>query len=438
MATEPGKRPEGAPSPAVTALQTPKGTHDVLWPESSRWEALIATFATLVERAGYGLVSTPVFEHAGLFRRGLGDASEVVGKELYEFTDRDGSVLALRPEGTASVVRAFLQHHPVVPWKAWYVTPMFRHENPQAGRYRQHHQVGIEALGAADADLDVEVISLAHDLFGALGIERYELRLNSLGDAVCRPGYLASLLAYLREHRGELCDEHAEHFERNPMRVLDCKRESCRAVSAGAPKLLDALCDPCREHLARVREGLEAVGIEAVLTPTLVRGLDYYTRTTFEFASGALEGAQNGIGGGGRYDRLVEMLGGEPTPGIGFGIGIERVLLACEAEGVFGAPDRSPDAFVVDVTGGDAARDLTAALRRAGLHAERAFDAKSMKAQMRVADRSGARVALIVGERERSSGTVTLRPLRAEGEQRSVPMDAVVAAVRGEKEAEEP
>jgi histidyl-tRNA synthetase len=418
--------PDAEPRPAT--LQAPKGTHDVLYPESRRWEALVGTFAALVEAAGYGLVVNPVFEHVAVFRRGIGEGSDVVGKEMYEFPDRDGSVLALRPEGTASVVRAFLQHHPLVPWKAWYVTPAFRHENPQAGRYRQHHQVGVEVLGTPDPDLDVEVVSLAADFLAALGLADVALKLNSMGDDVCRPGYLGLLAETLAARRDELCDEHRERLEANPLRVLDCKREGCRAVSAGAPHFIDHLCDPCAEHLGRVRAGLAALGVHATLDHRLVRGFDYYTRTTFEFTSGALTAAQNGVGGGGRYDRLAEMLGGPPTPGIGFGIGIERVLLACDAEGTFPVSAGVLDAFVVDVVGGDAARDLTAQLRRAGLRADRSFDGRSMKAQMRAADRSGARLALIVGPKERDSGTVVVRPLRGGG-QAEVAREALVEVV---------
>jgi histidyl-tRNA synthetase len=330
------------------------------------------------------------------------------------------------------VVRAFVQHRPPLPWKAWYATPAFRYERPQAGRYRQHHQLGVEALGPADPDLDVEVVALADDFFRSLGLDSFTLRLNSMGDAVCRPGYLGLLTSYLAQRRHELCPEHAARLEDNPLRALDCKRPACQAVTADAPSLVDHLCDPCRLHFERVRAGLTALGVPYQLDHRLVRGFDYYTRTTFEFASAALEAAQNGIGGGGRYDGLVEMLGGPPTPGIGFGIGIERLLLACDAEGVFPVAPVALDAFVVDVDGGESARDLTAVLRRAGLRADRAFDGRSIKSQLRSADRSGARVALIVGPDEVSAGTVSLRPLRGTGEQRTVARSAVVEAVRQE------
>jgi len=414
------------------AARTPTGTHDVLWPESTRWEALLGRFADHAERAGYGLAHTPIFEDVKVFRRGTGEGSDVVGKEMYEFEDKGGRPLALRPEGTAPLVRAWVQHRPPLPWKAWYATPAFRYERPQAGRYRQHHQVGVEALGTADADLDVEVIALADRFYRALGLATFGLRLNSMGDANCRPAYLDLLRDYLLARRDDLCPEHQERAAEHPLRVLDCKRDACLAATADAPTLADHLCEPCREHLARVLTGLDALGVAYEVDHRLVRGFDYYTRTTFEFSSDALGSAQNGIGGGGRYDGMVEMLGGPPTPGIGFGLGIERILLACDAEGVFPVEPTPLDAFVVDTTGGAAARDLTAALRDAGLSADRAFDDRSMKAQFKAADRSGARWVLVVGPDEAASGTVSLRPLRDAGDQRTVLVAEVVDAVRAE------
>jgi histidyl-tRNA synthetase len=411
------------------AARAPVGTRDVLWPESTRWEGLLGRFAHLVERAGYGLVHTPIFEDVRVFRRGIGEGSDVVGKEMYEFEDRGGRTLALRPEGTAPMVRAYVQHRPPLPWKAWYATPAFRYERPQAGRYRQHHQVGVEALGPTDPDLDVEVVGLADGLFRSVGLSRFVLAVNSMGDSVCRPGYLESLRAFLEERKDQLCPEHADRLAANPLRVLDCKRPECRAATADAPRFVDHLCDACRAHFGRVQAGLEALDIPYVLDHRLVRGFDYYTRTTFEFSSGALEAAQNGIGGGGRYDGLVEMLGGPPTPGIGFGVGIERLLLACDAEQVFPVDPPVLDVFVVDVTGGEAARDLTAELRAAGLRADRAFDGRSMKSQLKSADRSRATAAVIVGPDEVSAGEVTLRPLRDDGEQRRVRRADVVETV---------
>ena len=411
------------------APRSPKGTHDVLPPESARWEALIAAFAQLATRYGLGLAHTPAFEDARVFRRGIGDASEMVTKEMYEFEDRSGRRLALRPEGTAPIVRAYVQHRPPVPWRVWYVTPAFRYEQAQAGRYRQHHQVGAEVLGTEDPDVDVEVISLAHDFYAALGLTRVALRLNSLGDLECRPAYLEELRSYLAEHQGELCDEHATTWSRNPMRVLDCKRAACRAVADKAPLLSERLCGPCTAHLARVGAGLDAAGVAYSHDGHLVRGLDYYTRTTFEFTGTALESASDAIGGGGRYDLLAEALGGPPTPGIGFGSGIERVLLTCDAEGVFPALARDPEVFVVDVTGGEVARDVVLSLRRAGIRAARSYDARSMRAQLKQADRSGAVVAVIVGPSELEASSAVVRDLVA-GTQTTEPLEALLARAR--------
>ncbi|MGP0030783.1 MAG: histidine--tRNA ligase [Acidimicrobiales bacterium] len=411
------------------APRTPKGMHDVLWPESARWEHLVARFAAQVERAGYGLAITPLVEHVGVFHRGVGEESELVGKEMYTFADRDGQVMALRPEGTASIVRAFVQHHPVPPWKSWYVAPLFRHENPQQGRYRQHFQLGVEALGPADADLDVEVVTLAFAFIASLGLHRVTLKVNSMGNETCRPNYIELLRAFLAERRDSLCDAHRERMDQNPLRVLDCKTPECEHATELAPHFLDHLCPECAAHFDRLRVGLDALDVPYVVDHRLVRGFDYYTRTTFEFASGSMESAQNALGGGGRYDGLAEMLGGGRTPGIGFGLGIERLFLACDAEGVTPPAPPPLDAYVVDVTGGEEALLLVAELRRAGLRVDRAFDGRSMKSQMRSADRSGARVALLIGAKELADDVVTFRPLRDEAEQRSVARQDVVASV---------
>ena len=409
-------------SEELEAPRAPTGTHDVLPPESSRWEALLGIFATLAERWGFGMVHTPMFEDLRVFHRGIGESSEVVGKEMYEFEDRGGRRLALRPEGTASIVRAFVQHRPTTPWRAWYATPSFRYERPQAGRYRQHHQVGVEALGSDDPDVDVEVIALAQSFFSALGLSQFTLSVNSMGCARCRPAYVERFRAYLEERESSLCPEHQERLALNPLRVLDCKKETCLAATADAPMLLHALCEECSSHHQRVLEGLHAAEIPWVPNERLVRGFDYYTRTTFEFSSTALEGAQNAIGGGGGYDGLVEQLGGPPTPGIGFGIGIERALLACDAEGVFEPTPPTPVAFIVDVTGGTAARDLVATLRSRGRFVERAYGGRSMKAQLKAADRSGAPVALLIGADELESGSITLRALREQRDQVTTPL----------------
>jgi histidyl-tRNA synthetase len=379
-------------------------------------------------RAGYGLAVTPMFEDVGVFTR-VGEGTDIVRKEMYDFPDKGGHHLALRPEGTAPVVRAWVQHRRPLPWKAWYAAPNFRYERAQAGRYRQHHQLGAEVLGSDDPDLDVEVVDLAWSAVRGLGLRQVDLLLNSLGDGACRPADLDALRSFLAGRQDRLCDEHRPRALDAPLRVLDCKRDACRAATDDAPRSVDHLCGPCAHHFARVEAGLVALAIPYRQDFRLVRGLDYYTRTTFELAAAALETAQNAVGGGGRYDGLAEALGGPPTPGIGFGLGVERLLLACDAEGVFPAPDASVDVFVVDTAGGAEAVLLTHQLRAAGVACDRAFDGRSMKAQFRAADRSGARLALVVGEREAAEQTVSVRDLRS-GDQQTVDRADVVAHVR--------
>lgn len=413
-------------------FQAPYGTRDVLPPESARWEALVATFAGLAARAGYGLVQGPMFEDLGVFKR-MGEGTDVVRKEMYDFLGKSEPPhhLALRPEGTAGVVRAFIEHRPAtVPWKVWYAAPNFRYERPQANRLRQHHQVGVEAIGVADPDLDVEVIGLLHDFYVALGLREVRLVVNSIGTPADRTAYIDRLRSYLVGRIGELDPADQEKVEAHPMRVLDTKREASKAVVADAPLLLDSLSPEAAAHFDRVQAGLAALDIPFVIEPRLVRGLDYYTHTAFEFVSTALESAQSTIGGGGRYDGLVESLGGPATPGIGFGSGIERVLATCDAEGVFGIPEHRLDVFVVDLTGGDQARDLTAELRRAGFAADRAWGGRSMKAQMKVADRSQARFAVLVGSDEVDAGVVTVRDLRGGTGQDTVARDLLADALR--------
>ena len=396
----------------MKSFQSPKGTQDILPPQSARWVELVGRFAALAQRSGFGLVMSPGFEDAEVFRRSSGDSSDVVTKEMYEFKDRGGRDIALRPEGTASVVRAFVQHSPVPPFKAFYAAPMFRYERPQAGRFRQHHQLGVEIIGTDDPMADVEVISLLDGLYADLGLSSLRLRVNSLGDANCAPGYREQLSAYLETHAQELCDEHRFKWAVNPLRILDCKRPECRKVSAGAPRLSEALCEECRLHFAAVLEGLDRLAISYEQDDFLVRGLDYYTRTTFEYGSDTLEG----VGGGGRYDGLVAALGGPELSGVGFGAGIERILLACDSDGVLSPEDmrlsRGLDVFVVDGTETGAALELCQALRGAGLAVDRAFDGRSVKAQLRAADRSGARLACIVGAEDLAEGLVTIRVLR--------------------------
>jgi histidyl-tRNA synthetase len=423
-----------AAAPAAGPFRAPGGTHDVLPPDSARWEALIATFAATVGAAGYGLIQTPMFEEIGVFKR-MGEGTDVVRKEMYDFLDKGGRHLALRPEGTASVVRAYVQHRPTLPWKVWYAAPSFRYEHAQANRFRQHHQLGVEALGPADPDLDVEVVVLLVDFYRSLGLRQVDLAINSIGTPGDRSSYIDRLRSFHVGRIGELDPDDQEKVESHPMRVLDSKRERSQAVVAEAPLLIDSLSPEAATHFDRVQRGLTALGVAFHVEPRLVRGLDYYTHTAFELQSAALGGAQNTIGGGGRYDGLAESLGGPPTPGIGFGTGIERVLATCDAEGVFGARPPQVDVYIVDVTGGEAARDLSTELRRAGIGADRSFAGetgapRSMKAQMKAADRSGAALAVIIGEDELAAGTATVRDLRGEGGQTALARTDLVEHLR--------
>ncbi len=396
-------------------FRAPYGTHDVLAPESDRWQALVARFADRARRFGYGLVVTPIFEHAEVFHR-VGEQTDVVSKEMYEFSDRGGRRLALRPEGTASVVRAFVQHHPPVPWKCWYLAPNFRAERPQKGRYRQHYQLGAEVLGVDDPDVDVEMISLlAGFLRDDLGLSGLRLLLNSMGDAESRARHRDVLLAYFAEHAHLLGDDMAR-AELNPLRILDSKRPDWQAMLDAAPQLGHHLSDESAEHFARVQAGLGALGIPYEIAPRLVRGFDYYTRTTFEVQSDAIDAAQNALGGGGRYDRLAQDMGGPPTPSIGFGAGIERILLACDADGALPAPARRVDVFVVDMLGNEDAAVLLQELRSRGLAADRAYGGRSVKKQWAAADKSGAAFGVMLAPKEAAAGRVGVKDL-VSGEQ---------------------
>ncbi len=398
-------------------FQAPKGTKDVLPGESYKWEQVILKFKNIVSLAGYGLTVSPMFEDANLFKRGAGESSDVTRKEMYEFQDKGGRLIALRPEGTASIVRAFIEHSLPTPFRTWYLTPAFRYERHQKARYRQHHQLGVEVLGALSPSVDVEVIDLAGTFFDSLALKDRELIINSMGDENCRPQYKEKLLKYLISNKASLCDEHIEHVELNPLRVLDCKTESCRSIVSGAPKIDENLCSDCEAYYGRVLDGLSQLGIKTRKDPTLVRGFDYYTRTTFEFTSHVLSGTQNAIGGGGRYDNLVESLGGPKTPGIGFGIGIERILLVMSELGLEMDEQKRPDVFIVDLTNGSLNSELSHKLRSHGISTIISGQETSLKSQLRMANKSNARVCIIIGERELKDGKVSLKDLDAAGDQ---------------------
>ena len=314
----------------MSSPRAPKGTYDLLPDEAAERDAVVAAAARVFAAYGYRHVVTPEFEETGLFERGVGEATDIVRKEMYTFTDKGERLLTLRPEGTAPICRAYVEHgmHKLPqPVKLWYYCPMFRYEKPQAGRYREHYQIGAEAIGSAEPAVDAEVILLLAAIFAELGVEGVTLNMNSMGDPQCRPAYVEKLREYLRGREDELCGDCLERIDLNPLRTFDCKVESCRAVLDEAPRISDHLCPECREHFDAVLALVRAAGLEPNLDFRLVRGLDYYTRTTFEFNSDRL-GAQSGVGGGGRYDGLVEQIGGPPTPGVGWGSGLERIALA--------------------------------------------------------------------------------------------------------------
>lgn len=413
--------------------QAPRGTQDILPEEQPYWDWVRDTAARLAGLFGYGRIDTPVFEPAALFVRTTGEATDIVQKEMYVFQDRGGQELALRPEGTAPVCRAYLEHglhaRPQ-PVRLWYIAPIFRYDRPQAGRYRQHHQFGVEAIGDESPALDAEVIELLWSLYGELGLSGLTLRLNSIGDRNCRPAYVAVLREYYSDKLDRVCADCRDRFQRNPLRLLDCKQESCQPVIAGAPALTDHLCAGCAEHFAQLRGYLDALGIPYELEPRLVRGFDYYTRTVFEVHP-PVEGAQSAIGGGGRYDGLIEELGGPPTPAVGFGTGIERIILNLKRQEVAVPQGRGVQAFVA-YQGAQArlpALRLASRLRRQGIATVVATGDRSLKAQMRQADARGARYALILGPREVETGTVTVRRL-ADGHQETLPAEEVVSRLR--------
>ncbi len=405
-------------------FQAPRGTHDVL-PADAAWWHVVRTMEEVASLYGWGRIQTPGFEDTALFARTSGAASDVVHKEMYSFTDRSDRSLTLRPEGTAPIARAYLErglHREAQPVKAYTIAPMYRYGAPGLGRYREHYQLSVEAIGSAEPALDAEVIQIYAELLRRLGVTKWQLQLNSIGDAACRPAYVERLNEWLDAH-SDVLDEDARHKRAtSPLQVFDVKDERVRAALADAPKIGESLCDACRAHFGAVQVQLDALGVPYVLTPTLVRGLDYYTRTTFEFV-GPFANANSTICGGGRYDGLVEAIGGPPTPGIGFGAGIERLLLALENEGIT-IEQAALDVFVV--LGEDADRAavsrLLVELRRAGLSADTDYAGRSFKGQMTQAGRTRAGAVVIVGG-DRAA-------IRRKGrEEEPVALDRVVATL---------
>ena len=400
-------------------FQALPGTRDLFAPDTDRMRALVEVFAEEAENAGFGQIVSPMFEDLGVFTR-IGESTDIVTKELYDFEDNGGRRVALRPEFTASVCRAYAERRPVPPWKAWYAGPAFRQEKAQKGRYRQFDQVGAEVIGSHDPDLDTELIALASRFYARIGLTDVTLLINTLGDKADRPGYLDALRSYFGERIDELSEQSRATLEINPLRVLDSKRPGDAPLIADAPMLIDYVSDDAATAYQRVIVGLTALAVPFTEAPRLVRGLDYYTRTTFEFASNALDAAQNAVGGGGRYDGLVADLGGPDDPGVGFALGVDRTLLACDSESVFAVPRPTADLFVVATTLGTEALELTQSLRAEGWRVERAYDGRSMKAQMKAANKSRAPIAVIVGDTEAAAGTVSVRPMTGDGEQITV------------------
>jgi histidyl-tRNA synthetase len=419
-------------------FQAPRGVADILPEDQPYWRWLQQTASRVAESYGYRRIDTPVFEDKGVFVRPGAGGTDIVDKEIYLFEDRGGDELALRPEGTAGVCRAYIEHGMgswPQPVRLFYIVSIFRYDRPQAGRYRVHHQFGCEAIGDGEPYLDAELIDLLGTFYGALGLSGHNLQLNSIGDAVCRPAYIEKLRAYYAPKLDQMCEDCRRRFYTNPLRLLDCKNAPCQPFKAGAPRISDNLCDACQAHFDALRRYLDELGHVYELNPYLVRGLDYYTRTVFEFQPKE-EGAQSTMGAGGRYDGLIEELGGQPTPGIGFGSGIERLIINLRRQGLGpeGAP--APDAFIAvaaEEAEGPALR-LARDLRAAGLEAV-VGGGRSLRAQMRHANAIGARKALVLGREELAGGTVTVRDLaNQQQEQRALGEVAAILAGQPGKE----
>lgn len=406
--------------------KAPKGTQDVLPGQSEKWQAVEAVVREEAALHGFGEVRTPVFEHTELFQRSVGETTDVVQKEMYTFRDKGDRSVTLRPEGTAGAVRAFLEHglfSAAMPQKLWYETACYRYEKMQKGRLREFHQFGVEMFGAADALADAEVISIADSIFRRLGVQNLALELNSIGCPACRATYTQALKDYFGQYKDELCGTCLERLERNPMRLLDCKAARCHEIGQGAPSILDYLCEGCKAHFETVRSALDSLGIPYRVNDRIVRGLDYYNRTVFEFTTTDL-GSQATVCGGGRYDGLVEQMGGPATPALGFGMGLERLLLLMEAQGIAFPPAEGCALYIGSI--GAAARQksfaLASALRKSGVAA--AFDemGRGVKAQMKYADKIGARFSMVLGDNELREGRAEIKNMRT-GEKTGVPLD---------------
>lgn len=410
----------------------PKGTKDVLPSQIDKWHHVEGVFRDLCARYAFKEIRTPVFEHTELFARGVGDTTDIVEKQMYSFKDYGNRDITLKPEGTSPVVRSFVENKlfaDIAPAKYYYITPCFRYEKPQSGRLREFHQFGIEVFGSANMMADAEVIALAKDFLEILGIKDLELRINSIGCPECRTRYREALQSFLKPKYDELCDTCKGRYDRNPMRILDCKSPVCRELGQGAPRMLDYLCGDCAQAFEDLKKNLEAMELEYTVDPGIVRGLDYYTKTAFEFVSNTI-GAQGTVCGGGRYDNLIEEVGGPSTPGVGFGLGIERLLLVMESNGVEIPAEEPADVFVAVL--GDRAKafgqKLVHDLRKAGVKANLDVMARNIKGQFKYADRIHAKYTIVIGDNELDEGKVALKTM-ATSEQKEISIEDIMREI---------
>ena len=411
-------------------INIPKGTKDVLPQEAYKWHYVENLARRTAKDFCASEIRTPTFEHTELFLRGVGDTTDIVNKEMYTFEDKGGRSITLKPEGTAGVARAFIENSlyaGVQPTKMYYITPVFRYERPQAGRLREHHQFGVEYYGSDSPYADVEVMMIAKTFFDRLGIKKLKLNINSIGCKECRKNYNAALKEYLRARLGEMCPTCRERFEKNPLRILDCKEEGCKAITAGAPVILDYLCDGCRAHHESVCSQLTKLGIDFEVNPHIVRGLDYYTRTVFEFISSDI-GAQGTVSGGGRYNDLIEDVGGKPCPAVGFGMGLERLILTMEALGLSFGEENVPDVYIAPLC--DEAKDeamlIADKLRHAGISCDTDIIGRSFKAQLKYVNKTGAKYMIVIGTDEIATGNYQVKNMLS-GNAEQVGRDDLVA-----------
>lgn len=408
--------------------QTPKGTKDILPIESHKWQYVESQIAKVCANFGYKEIRTPVFEHTELFQRGVGDTTDIVQKEMYTFLDKGNRSISLRPEGTAGVVRSYIENGMSSlpqPVKLYYIISAYRYEKMAKGRYREFHQFGVETFGSKGPSIDVEIISLIKQLFDSLALKDVGLNINSIGCPVCRKEYNQKLMDYFRPNLDKLCGLCNNRFERNPLRIIDCKEDKCKTITAGAPAILDNLCEECRVHFEGLKKGLDNLGIVYNVDKNIVRGLDYYTKTVFEFISENV-GTQGTICGGGRYDGLVEACGGPSTPAVGFAIGIERLLMEMESQGVYIPPQKEIEIYIATI--GEAAdtfaEKLVYDLRAKQIPAEKDLLQKSLKAQMKYADKIGAKFTVVLGEDEVNSNKAVLKNMKT-GEQSEISLDNI-------------